>query len=191
VQGATVTIRPVSALPRCTGFTVRVLDGLQNSFGIAGGSAWQFGSRTICQSVFSIGTSVRGRSITAYSFGSGPSKIILVGTTHAHEPSAITLMNRWVDYLEGNAHRIPANRTIIVIPNLNPDGYAAGSRTNARSVDLNRNFPANNWKAGVTMPDKSFNPTGGGTAPLSEPESSAIASYVLNQSPRLVLTYHA
>jgi protein MpaA len=191
VQGASISIRPHASLPRCTGFTVKVLDGLQNSFGIAGGSAWSYNSRTICQSVFSIGTSVRGRGITAYGFGSGASKIVFVGTTHGNETSSTRLLNSWIDYLEANAHRIPANRTVIVIPNLNPDGYAAGSRTNARNVDLNRNFPAFNWKQGVTMPDKTFNSNGGGPYPLSEPESASLASYVLGQNPRLVLTYHA
>ncbi len=190
-QGKTITLKPQGALPRCAALTVKVLDGLQNIHGIAGGSAWQFKSRVLCQSVFSIGTSVLGRSITAYSFGSGPSKIIFVGTTHGDETSSTTLLNKWVDYLESNGARIPAHRTIIVIPSLNPDGYAAGTRTNAHNVDLNRNFPSNNWKAGVTMPNKSFLPQGGGSAPLSEPESRALANYVLGQNPRLVLTYHA
>lgn len=186
-----LTIKPAAALPRCAALTVTVLDGLQNAYGVAGGSAWQFKSRTLCQTVFSIGTSVQGRSITAYSFGSGPSKIIFVGTTHGDEKSSTYTLQSWVDYLESHATSIPANRTIIVIPNLNPDGYAASRRTNANNVDLNRNFPADDWKQGVTMPDKSFNPNGGGAAPLSEPESKALANYIQAQDPRLVLTYHA
>jgi hypothetical protein len=191
VRGRTATITPSAALPRCAVFTVRVLDGLQNTYGIAGGSAWQYSSRVICQTVFSIGTSVQGRGITAYSFGNGPSKIIFLGGTHGNEKSSVSIMNRWVEYLENNPDRIPAHRTIVIIPNLNPDGYASGQRTNANNVDLNRNFPTSNWKSGVTMPDRSFNANGGGSQPLSEPESRALANYVLGQSPRLVLTYHA
>jgi protein MpaA len=191
VSNNKITIKPTSALPRCTALTVKVLDGLQNTYGIAGGSAWQYKSRTICQNVFSIGTSVQGRNITAYSFGNGASKIIFVGTTHGDEKSSTHTLNSFVDSLEVNYGNIPAHRTIIVIPNLNPDGYAASRRTNANNVDLNRNFPANDWKQGVTMPDNSYNPNGGGSAPLSEPESRALANYVLAQNPRLVLTYHA
>ena len=186
----TVTIKPLGSLPRCSALTVKVLDGLQNNFGISGGSAWQYKSRTICQTVFSIGTSVQGRSINAYSFGGGSSKIIFVGTTHGDEKSSTYLLNSWIDYLEANGN-IPAHRTIVVIPNLNPDGYALNRRTNANNVDLNRNFPANDWKSGVTMPDQTYNASGGGSASLSEPESSALANYILGQNPRLVLTYHA
>jgi protein MpaA len=189
-QGRTVTIRP-SAMSRCAAFTVRVLDGLKNEFGVSGNSAWSFKSRILCQSTFSIGTSVQGRSITGYRFGDGPSKIIFVGGTHGDERSSVQILQRWIDTLEMNPARIPAHQTIIIIPIVNPDGYAANSRTNANNVDLNRNFPSNNWKSGVTMPNKTYLENGGGTAPLSEPESRALANYTLSQSPRLVLTYHA
>jgi hypothetical protein len=191
LKGNTVTLKPTNALSRCTDFTVRVLDGLKNEFGISGGSAYQFKSRTICQTVFSIGTSVQGRSITAYRFGIGSSYVVFIGGMHGNEKSSTYSLNSLIDYLEAHDSQIPANRSIIVIPNLNPDGYAVTKRTNANNVDLNRNFPANNWKQGVTMPDKTYNPNGGGAYPLSEPESSAIANYILSVKPRLVLTYHA
>lgn len=187
----TVTIKPAAALPKCTAFTIKVLDGLKNEFGISGGSAYQLNSRTICQTVFSIGTSVQGRSITAYSFGSGPSRIIYIGTLHGNEKSATYLLNSWIDALEAGADRIPANRTIIVIPNVNPDGFAGNLRTNANNVDLNRNFASNDWKSGVTMPGGAYLENGGGTSPASEPETQAIANYISSQSPRLVITYHA
>lgn len=189
-QGNSVVITPTAGLPRCTPFTVKVLDGLQNSFGISGGSAWQYNSRTICQSVFSIGASVQGRGITAYSFGTGPNRYIFVGATHGDETSSVYILNGLVEWLESRGG-VPARSTVTIIPNLNPDGFAAQTRTNAHNVDLNRNFPANDWKKGVTMPGGGYNSNGGGSKPLSEPESAALASYVLSQSPRLVLTYHA
>lgn len=188
--GNTVTINPNDTLPKCTRFTVKVLNGLENEFGVSGGSAWTYNSRTICQTVFGIGTSVQGRAISAYRFGSGGSYIVFVGTTHGNEKSVATLTS-FIDYLEKNYDDIPSHRSVVVIPNLNPDGYAASRRTNANNVDLNRNFPANSWKQGVTMPGGTYNPNGGGSAPLSEPESSALANYILGVHPRLVLTYHA
>lgn len=190
-KGNKVTINPAANMPACTTISVRVLDGLQNEFGISGGSAWQRNSRVLCKTTFSIGSSVKGRSIVAHKFGSGGSKIIFVGGTHGNEKSSVYLLNSFSDYLEANPDKIPAHRTVIIIPNLNPDGFAASTRTNANNVDLNRNFPANDWKQGVIMPGGSFNPNGGGSAPLSEPESRALANYVLSQNPRLVLTYHA
>ena len=189
-EGKRITIRP-NALGRCTPFTVRVLDGLKNEHGVAGGSAWQFRSRIICQTQFSIGSSVEGRGITAYRFGEGASKIVFVGGTHGDERSSVQILQKWVEQLEVQGHRIPASQSITVIPNLNPDGYAASRRVNSNNVDLNRNFPSNNWKSGVTMPNKSFLEYGGGKSPLSEPESAALASYVIGLRPRLVLTYHA
>lgn len=189
-SGNSVVISPSSPLPRCAPLTVQVLDGLKSSYGVSGGSGWRYESRTICQIIFNIGTSVEGRGLTVYKFGSGPSKIIYVGGTHGNEKSSYYTLDSWVDYLERNGN-IPAKRTIIVIPDINPDGFARGSRTNARNVDLNRNFPADNWKKNVTMPDLSVNKGGGGSKPLSEPESRALANYVISQSPRAVLTYHA
>lgn len=187
----TLTIKPAATMPRCTSIAIKISEGLANVSGITGGTSWRYTSRTICQTSFSIGTSVQGRAIQAYSFGTGASKIVYIGTTHGNEKSSTYLLNKWVDTLEANYDRIPANRTIVVIPNINPDGYAKNQRTNANNVDLNRNFPSNDWKSGVTMPDGSYLPNGGGATALSEPESQAVATYISSQKPRLVLTYHA
>lgn len=190
-SGNTATIKPQSAFGACTTFVVKVLESLQNVHGVAGGNAWQYQSRTTCQIVSSIGTSTQGRAITAYRFGSGASHMLFVGATHGDERSSAAILNSWINYLEANPGVIPASRSITIIPVVNPDGYAANKRTNANNVDLNRNFPANNWKQSVTMPDKSTNPNGGGSSPLSEPESRALANYTTALNPRLVLTYHA
>lgn len=189
-QGNSAVISPTTALPRCTPFTIRVTNELKNQYDVSGGSSWVFNSRTICQSAFSIGASVKGRGIKAYSFGSGATKIVYIGGTHGDETSSVVLMNQWIESLESGGGA-PAGKTIIVIPTLNPDGYANGTRNNARNVDLNRNFPANDWQADVTSPYGTPIPKGGGGKPLSEPESAAIANYLLSVRPRLVLTYHA
>lgn len=190
-SGNRITINPAADFPKCARLTVRVLDGLENEFGIAGGSAWSLNARAICQSVFSIGASVQGRNLLAYRFGTGSSMIVFVGGTHGNEKSSVVTLNSFIDHMERNPDVIPAHRSIVIIPNINPDGFAASSRTNARNVDLNRNFPANDWKQDVTMPGGAYNAGGGGSAPLSEPESASLASYILSVQPRLVLTYHA
>ncbi len=190
-NGQQVIIDPAAALPACTRFSLVVLDGLQNESGVAGGSAWSYSSRTICQTTFSIGTSVKGRAITAYRFGTGNSLIVYTGTLHGNERSAEYTLTSWIDYLERNYDSIPAGRSIVVIPDVNPDGAAAGNRVNAHNVDLNRNFDTSNWKQSVTMPGGSVNSNGGGNYPLSEPESAALAGYIATYHPRLVLDYHA
>lgn len=189
--GNRITINPSADLPRCTNFTVVLDAGLVSEYGIGGGEGWRLNSRTICQVAFSIGTSVRGRSIMAYRFGTGPSKIVYVGGMHGTEKSSVHTLQGWIDYLELNAEKLPANRSIIVIPNHSPDSYAASRRTNMNNVDLNRNFPSNDWQTAVQMPGNQFLPNGGGMTPLDQPESAALASFIQSQNPRLVLTYHA
>lgn len=190
-QGNILYIKPTAILPVCANFSVKINDSLQNIHGVSGGSGYTINSRTLCQQVFSIGTSAQGRAITAYRFGSGATKIVFVGATHGDEAGSKYLLDSWVDELEALYHKIPANRTIVVIPAVSPDGFANRTRMNARNVDLNRNFPANDWKADVTMPGGNLVVGGGGSAALSEPESSALASYILAQQPRLTLTYHS
>jgi len=181
----------LNALPACTDFGITLTSGLQSTYGVSGNSAWSINSRTICHTVSVIGHTVQGRAITAYRFGSGPSVILYVGLTHGNEMSTYTLLSQWIDELEANARSIPADKTIVVVPALSRDGLASGSRRNANNVDLNRNFPTADWKADVTMPGGQMVQGGGGSAPLSEPESSAIASYTQQLAPRLVLTYHS
>lgn len=191
LNNKTISINPTSNLSPCTKFTINIKKGLISKYDIGGGSSWSYNSRTLCQTVSIIGTSVEGRNIYAYRFGSGSNKIIFVGATHGNEYSSKYILNSWIEELEANFDRIPKNRSIIIVPTLNPDGISKGQRTNANNVDLNRNYPANDWKSDVTLPDGTLIKNGGGDKPLSEPESNAIAKYVLANDPKLVLTYHS
>lgn len=189
--GNRIVISPVSNLPKCTEFTVHVAANTVSVHGVGGGIAWSYSARTACYDTFYIGSSAQGRGILAYKFGSGGNTIVFVGGMHGTESSSRRTLDAWVDELDANPSRIPSDKTIVVIPNSNPDGSAAGSRTNARNVDLNRNFPSNDWTADVYQPGNVSLPGGGGTSALSEPESAALASYIQSASPILVLTYHA
>ncbi|TMK56497.1 MAG: murein peptide amidase A [Actinobacteria bacterium] len=70
----------------------------------------------------------------------------------------------------------------MVVPTINPDGVAAGTRGNAHGVDLNRNFPFR-WR-----------PLDGGeysgTGPLSEPESRAAYRLILREKPDVTIWFH-
>ena len=73
---------------------------------------------------------------------------------------------------------------MLFIPCLNPDGLANGTRTNANGVDLNRNFPAQNWELGEK------NEYFGGDSPASEQETKFLVYVIDKYKPDLIITLH-
>jgi hypothetical protein len=127
-----------------------------------------------------VGTSVQGRPIRARNVGYGPRHVLFIGGIHGDETegaySTDQLPAAFAD--AGLAGTV----TLTIIEDANPDGRAAGTRTNANGVDVNRNFPAKNFD--------SANPSNGGT-PLSQPESRAVKETIDRISPALVLVAHS
>jgi protein MpaA len=72
-----------------------------------------------------------------------------------------------------------------VVPAANPDGLRALRKNSARDVDLNRNFPARSFR---TPHQPGYDP---GPAPLSEPETQALAALVGGQGIRAAVAVHA
>lgn len=72
------------------------------------------------------------------------SGLILAGT-HGDENSSVVTLSCALRTLN------PSLRRHHVVLAVNPDGCQLGLRANANGVDLNRNFPAANWKAGETV----------------------------------------
>jgi len=189
-QGNQVRVS-LAGVAKCADFSIKLSNDIASQYDVAGHSSWNFAGRTICHSVGTIGYSSKGRPITAYTFGNGPSTIVYTGAIHGNEVSTRSLMLRWIDELESNARAIPADKTIVVVPVINPDGVASGSRTNANNVDLNRNFATADWKSDITTVSNAPFPNGGGATSMSEPESKAIGAFIARLSPRLVLSYHS
>lgn len=181
----------LAGVAKCADFSVTISPDLQSSYGIAGNSQWQFSGRMLCHTVGTIGYSSKGRTIRAYYFGSGASAVVYTGAIHGNESSTKALMDKWIAELEANARSIPANISVVVVPIVNPDGYAAGTRTNGNNVDLNRNFGTSDWRKDITTVTNAPFPGGGGDAPMSQPETKAIASLVSRVGARLVLSYHS
>lgn len=177
--------------PKCGDFSIQISDRLQSNYEISGGNAWSFNGRMVCHSIETIGYSSRGRAINAYFFGSGPRIIMYTGAIHGNEIGTKYLMDRWIQDLEANARSIPGDKTIVVVPQLNPDGVASGSRVNARNVDLNRNFATADWQKDITDVNNRPFPGGGGPSPMSEPETKAIAGLVQRLRPIMVASYHS
>lgn len=67
--------------------------------------------------------------------------------------------------------------------------YLTVWKSNARGVDLNQNFPAN-WDLVTTAEHPSY-AAYKGEAPLSEPESQALANLTLSRSWALTISYHS
>jgi protein MpaA len=83
-----------------------------------------------------VGHSVDGRAIRPVVLGppAAAHRMLVVGCIHGNECAALPIVRRLV------AAGAPVGASIVVVPNLNPDGLQAGTRGNARGVDLNRDF---------------------------------------------------
>lgn len=176
---------------KCQDFTIKLSQDLISKHDVSAGSAWQRSQRTACHTTSLVGYSKNGRAITAYEFGNGSRTVLFVGAIHGNERSTYSLMSRWIQELEARAREIPADKKIVVVPQINPDGLARGSRLNANSVDLNRNFATGDWKKDITTVGNQPFPGGGGDSPLSEPESKAMAALASRLRPELTLSYHS
>ena len=144
-----------------------------------------------------IGYSVEGRPIDLYTFGQGEVHYLIVAGIHGgYEGNTVDLANQLLVYLNSHADAVPSGDTLYVIPDMNPDGVArgrnAGARVNSNGVDLNRNFPSRNW-----VPDWDHSncwnerPTTGGVARGSEPETRAVATFILNHRIEAMISYHS
>jgi len=80
------------------------------------------------------------------------------------------------------SRRPPAGVDLWVVPNLNPDGTASGTRGNAHGVDLNRNLPWH-WRPITGIYDS-------GPSPLSEPESRIAYRLILRLRPQVSIWFH-
>ena len=140
--------------------------------------------RATIQTLTVIGRSTEGRPIEMYRFGRpGPVTMIIAGI-HGNEPTGTYVAEQLVKFLSDSAAEADAG-SVVVVPRANPDGLAAAHRTNARGVDLNRNFPARNWAA--THPGLTF----GGPASASEPETTALIDVISTLKPRLIISIHS
>ena len=129
------------------------------------------------------GYSVQHRPMTAYIFGQGSNVTMIFGAFHDNEPASPIVVESLKLYLEAHPEEWK-ERTIILVPLTNPDGEFQRSRTNARGVDLNRNFPGT-WQ--VTVAVARYNP---GPSPASEPETVAVMRLVEKYAPDKIISIH-
>lgn len=126
-----------------------------------------------------LGSSVEGRPIECEIFGSGRDTILILATIHGNEPAGTPLLHELSGHLRTHPEIVDGRR-IVLIPIANPDGYAKNLRHNVRDVDLNRNFPANNYSSTSHH----------GGRPLSEPESQALNFALREYTPNRIISIH-
>ena len=149
-----------------------------------------------------IGSSVKGHSLYDFTIGrpDADSSVLVVGTMHAREYICATVLMQEIEYYLSNYNCMiggmkPAdvleNTQIHYVVMANPDGVEISQKSNARGVDLNRNFPTKKFVSGGTKGAEGYS----GKKALSEPESRAIAVLTVKlktkQKLQGVINYHA
>jgi hypothetical protein len=127
-----------------------------------------------------IGHSARGRPIALHQLGDPrwSGELLVFGCIHGDECAA-----SGVEPLTGGCPDPSAD--IYLVPNLNPDGAAAGSRLNGDGVDLNRNFNSG-WRPLGRPGDPEY----AGPRPFSEPETRLAARIVHALEPAATIWFH-
>ncbi len=130
------------------------------------------------------GKSVEGHAIPAYMTDVKAGKwLYLLGGTHGDEVEGIHVCKELFNWLK-TEHSMK-DMPIVVVPILNVDGYRAGTRVNARMVDLNRNYPTKDWTKEASQPK--YNP---GPKALSEPENQFLVRLLDKFRPGFILSFH-
>lgn len=136
-------------------------------------------SQSLARRQLTWGKSLEGRPIIGEVIGDGPETVLIMATIHGNEYAGTPLVARLSQHLRRYPH-LAAGRRVVLMPIVNPDGYHHRVRYNASGVDLNRNFPADNFAATSQH----------GSAPLSEPESRVIFDVLEKYNPSRIVSIH-
>jgi protein MpaA len=136
------------------------------------------------------GSSVDGLPLTVYLPEGGRAEVLVLAAIHGDELETTVAVSEALRCLPNEDLRAA------VILCGNPDGALRGTRGNARGVDLNRNFPTSNWRAGDVFYKSRANDArdialSPGTEPASEPETRALIALIEQLQPRAVVTLHS
>jgi protein MpaA len=127
-----------------------------------------------------VGRSAGGRPIRLKQLGDPRlgGKVLVFACVHGDECAA-----RHIEPLRGGCPDPGAN--VFIVPDLDPDGLAEGTRLNADGVDLNRNFSVD-WRRIGAPGDSEYS----GPHAFSEPESRLAATIVRRVAPAVTIWFH-
>lgn len=117
-------------------------------------------------------------------------RILTFALIHGDELPSGVIARSWMLRLDN----IQPRSSWRIIPILNPDGWKARSRVNANGVDLNRNFPTedwalsahNYWKTKSKKSPRRFP----GNSPASEPETQCAIAHIRDFKPDFIVSIH-
>lgn len=125
-----------------------------------------------------LGRSEQGRPIFVVRVGdpSGP-RVLVFGAIHGTETAGLPIARA--------LERAHTRDDVWIVPDLNPDGVAHGTRQDARGVDLNANW-SSEWRSG----GHPWDPYYGGPRPFSERETRIARDLIERIHPRVTIWYH-
>ena len=117
-------------------------------------------------------------------------RTLVIAGTHGEEANTTSVLSHAFRSLN------PSYLHCAVVLCVNPDGMSHATRGNARGVDINRNFPAKNWRQGkVTHKWEEELPQitelQAGSAPASESETASLIQLIQSNSIKQIISIHS
>ena len=103
--------------------------------------------------------------------------MLVVGCIHGNECAGMAVI--------AALRTVHPQEDLWLVPTINPDGLAHGTRQNADGVDLNRNFPSG-WRPSGPP----WSVYAAGSRPWSEPETRLVRTLVARIHPQTTIWFH-
>jgi protein MpaA len=139
------------------------------------------------------GRSVQGRPLMYAEFGdmtAATNTTLILSAVHGDEVTPVYVGVQLVNWLREHQSHLGKKARVVVAPLVNPDGFyrLPRTRTNARGVDVNRNFGTRDWRSRAHLKNTRRYP---GPIPRSEPETIFQEELIRRLKPQKILAVHS
>jgi protein MpaA len=119
-------------------------------------------------------------------------KLLVMACIHGNESETTFVLSKAIRSMQAQGQSLKNTAVILCA---NPDGMMQSTRANAAGVDLNRNFPCENWTSEAVYSRPSLDEVRSlshstGFRPQSEPEVDALIQWIQTKQPTSILTLH-